>query len=50
MRTNLRKLLLQLFEILCHVDVQIKSELLHSILPLEIARDLQGNIPGKAIL
>ena len=45
-RARLRLLLLQVFGSLCALDAAFISELLNSVLPLELARDLQTDTSG----
>ena len=46
-RVGIRMLLLQTFGALCGLDAVVISELLCSILPLELARDMQDDTGGK---
>ena len=49
-RARLRLLLLQVFGSLCALDAAFISELLNSVLPLELARDLQTDTSGTFVL
>ncbi|KAG0414116.1 hypothetical protein HPB47_008756 [Ixodes persulcatus] len=42
-RASLRVWMLRVFLTLCELDLQVVSLLLHSVLPMELARDLQAN-------
>ncbi|XP_050052033.1 NCK-interacting protein with SH3 domain isoform X1 [Dermacentor andersoni] len=42
-RASLRVWMLRVFLTLCELDLQVVSLLLHSVLPMELARDLQSN-------
>ena len=46
-RVSIRLLLLQAFGALCGIDAVIISELLNSVLPVELARDMQTHVDGK---
>jgi hypothetical protein len=46
-RCSIRLLLLQSFGALCNLEVRVISELLTSVLPLELARDLQTDLSSK---
>ena len=46
-RVSIRLLLLQAFGALCGIDAVIVSELLNSVLPVELARDMQTHVDGK---
>lgn len=46
-RVSLRLLLLKVFGAMCSLDAALISALLNSILPMELARDLQTDIQGK---
>ena len=46
-RVSIRLLLLQAFGALCGIDGVIVSELLNSVLPVELARDMQTHVDGK---
>ena len=48
-RVPLRLLLLKVFGVLCGLGPTIISELLASVLPLELARDIQMDIAGGCI-
>ena len=48
-RASLRLLLLQVFGALCELDALFLSELLNSVLPLELARDLTTDTTSKYI-
>ncbi len=47
---SLRLQLLQVFGCLCGLDVRVISELLSSVLPLELARDMQTDTKGNSVL
>lgn len=46
-RVSLRLLLLKVFGAMCGLDASLISTLLNSILPMELARDLQSNTHGQ---
>ena len=46
-RVSIRLLLLQAFGALCGIDAVIVSELLNSVHPVELARDMQTHVDGK---
>jgi hypothetical protein len=46
-RVSIRLLLLQVFGALCGLEARLVSELLNSVLPLEIARDMQADLQGQ---
>ncbi|KAL3187443.1 hypothetical protein MRX96_025509 [Rhipicephalus microplus] len=46
-RASLRVWMLRVFLTLCELDLQVVSLLLHSVLPMELARDLQSNTDEK---
>lgn len=48
-RVSLRLLLLKVFGAMCSLDAALISTLLNSILPMELARDLQTGIQGENI-
>lgn len=48
-RVSLRLLLLKVFGAMCSLDAALISTLLNSILPMELARDLQTNTQGGFI-
>jgi len=45
-RTSLRLILLQLFGLMCGLDLEVVSVLLNSVLPNELGRDIHDNIEG----
>lgn len=45
-RASLRMLLLQLFGLLCELEIEVVSVLLNSVLPNELGRDIHDNIEG----
>jgi len=46
-RVSIRLLLLQAFGALCSLEERVVSELLNSVLPLELARDIQNDLSGE---
>jgi len=48
-RTSLRLLLLQLFGLMCGLDLEVVSVLLNSVLPNELGRDIHDNIEGNTL-
>ena len=48
-RVSLRLLLLKVFGAMCSLDASLISTLLNSILPMELARDLQTDTQGENI-
>lgn len=48
-RVSLRLLLLKVFGAMCSLDASLISALLNSILPMELARDLQTDTQGENI-
>ena len=46
-RVSLRLLLLKVFGAMCSLDIALISTLLNSILPMELARDLQTDTQGE---
>ncbi len=48
-RVSLRLLLLKVFGAMCSLDAALISTLLNSILPMELARDLQTDTQGGNI-
>lgn len=48
-RVSLRLLLLKVFGAMCSLDASLISTLLNSILPMELARDLQTDTQGETI-
>lgn len=48
-RVSLRLLLLKVFGAMCSLDAALISTLLNSILPMELARDLQTDTQGENI-
>ena len=46
---SLRLLLLKVFGAMCSLDASLISTLLNSILPMELARDLQTDTQGENI-
>lgn len=46
-RVSLRLLLLKVFGAMCGLDAALISTLLNSILPMELARDLQTDTQGQ---
>lgn len=48
-RVSLRLLLLKVFGAMCSLDAVLISTLLNSILPMELARDLQTDTQGETI-
>lgn len=49
-RVSLRLLLLKVFGAMCSLDAALISSLLNSILPMELARDLQTDKQGEEVL
>lgn len=49
-RVSLRLLLLKVFGAMCGLDASLISTLLNSILPMELARDLQTDTQGERSL
>ena len=45
-RASLRMLLLQLFGLLCELEIEVVSVLLNSVLPNELGRDIHDNMEG----
>ncbi|XP_014274877.1 NCK-interacting protein with SH3 domain [Halyomorpha halys] len=43
-RTSIRQLLIQAFAVMCCLDLVIISLLLNSVLPMELAREMQSNV------
>lgn len=48
-RVSLRLLLLKVFGAMCSLDAALISTLLNSILPMELARDLQTDTQGEGV-
>jgi len=46
-RRSIRLLLLQAFGAMCSLEVHVVSELLNSVLPLELARDIHNDLSGE---
>jgi len=42
--------LLQAFGAMCSLEVRVITELLYSVLPLELARDIQNDLSGECAL
>lgn len=49
LRVSLRLLLLKVFGAMCSLDAALISTLLNSILPMELARDLQTDTQGASL-
>lgn len=49
-RVSLRLLLLKVFGAMCSLDAALISALLNSILPMELARDLQTDTQGENVI